>query len=131
VAEFPTDYGAFLLTLDNPTATNVNNQLIVVNGYINTIYGCLNNITDVFYTTIGKNKKLNKKMDTATNALFANGGNDMPDYPTYQTAVQKIIPAKSWAATYKSAKAFYTALNTNYPAAAPIITETFGTAFST
>ena len=56
---------------------------------------------------------------------------DMPDFPTYQTAAKKLVPAAQWSASYQAAKQLYTTLNSLLPNAAPIITATFGTAFST
>jgi len=120
--------------LDAATATSVNNQLIVVNGYINQIYDAVENMTDVYYKAISNNKKLNKKMNTAVENLFnvMSTLSDMPDFPTYQTAAKKIVPAAKWAASYTAAKQLYTNLTSQLPNnAAPIITATFGSAFST
>jgi len=127
-----TDYGTFLLTLPLSTATAVNNQLVVVNGYIGQIYGVIDNITNIYYATL--TKKNQKKYGTIVDTLYASDTTDlssMPDFPTFQTAAKKLVPTAQWNTAYQAAKAVYTALNANLPAAVPIITSTFGTAFST
>jgi len=132
VSQYPTSYGTFLLTLNAATATSVNNQLIAVNGYIQQIYNAINNMTDIYYSALGNNKKLIKKMDTAIGKLNVMSTlSNMPDFPTYQTAAKKLVPAAQWPASYQAAKLFYTNLTSQLPNAAPIITATFGSAFST
>ena len=63
MSQDPTDYATFLLALDTATATSINNQLIVVNSYIDQIYQTINNITNIYYSALGKNKKLQKKVN--------------------------------------------------------------------
>jgi len=133
VTQDPTSYATFLLTLDTATAISINNQVIVVNGYLEQIYQAIGNITSVYHNALGKNKKLIKKMDAAVQShlIMTATISDMPDFPNYQTAAKKLVPAAQWAASYQAAKQIYTNLNSQLPNAAPIITATFGSAFST